>query len=247
MKKEYLESKDFPVFKDYDVSNLIHVGDMDLKKKQPHSHEGKGLSVSICPYHWSKIARGCMASNNAFCFSKDDVMLLDFYNISENGKNEIINWAHNNGYVIFKNRFMFKYYDDEFESNISGYSLTLEDALYEVGFNIDEWNELNSSDKLEYIQEVNIPVPTNKLNLEIGWKVSDEYTYDIVVTLYSEYILKYDGVYWNEMLDVGRLSAPRGVLFNSVLERFCIKKYKLYSNELNEILPDTDELFGDYF
>ncbi|XZH82959.1 hypothetical protein ACSW8S_16405 (plasmid) [Clostridium perfringens] len=54
---------------------------------------------------------------------------------------------------------------------------------------VDEWNELNDSDKIDYIEEIKIPIPTNKLNIEIGWKVSEESAYSMIVTLLCRYIL----------------------------------------------------------
>ena len=43
---------------------------------------------------------------------------------------------------------------------------------------------------------------------------------DIITEIYAEQVLDYDGIYWDEILDVASYSAPRGVIFNSKLPSF---------------------------
>ena len=49
-------------------------------------------------------------------------------------------------------------------------------------------------------------------------------TFDILLTVYLENNTEYDGIWWEEELDVLKYSAPRGVIFNSKLKTWDIKK-----------------------
>ena len=67
MKKELISNN--IVFKG--LSTLYHVGTTDIKNKGKDSYEGKGLSVSICPTAWCKIAK--IYSSDVWEFKKPNI------------------------------------------------------------------------------------------------------------------------------------------------------------------------------
>ena len=66
---------------------------------------------------------------------------------------------------------------------------------------------------------------TNKLKqMSLQKSIGIDNTFDILLTVYLDNNTEYDGIWWEEELDVLKYSAPRGVIFNSKLKTWDIKK-----------------------
>lgn len=66
---------------------------------------------------------------------------------------------------------------------------------------------------------------TDKLKIETKQSIIDvSQTFDLLLTIFVEKTTNYDGIWWNDRLDVLDYSAPRGVIFNSKLNNWIVSK-----------------------
>lgn len=190
------------------IGNLYHVGTMDITKKSKFSHEGNGLSVSNCPDAWRRITEG-LTHGKTFMLRKRGMKLLDFYMLTAEEKAEIQRWAVSNGYVeeatLYKSITL-----DEFGEEFFSLYESYEEALTEA------------DDEEERVQPVDGLLPTQKMKDASMVHIELLQVRDFITTLYAEQVLDYDGIYWDELLDEGVYSAPRGVIFNSKLPSFTV-------------------------
>ena len=189
------------------IGDIYHVGTMDISKKSNYSHEGDGLSISNCPDEWVEITEG-FTYGDYFRLSKPDMKLLDYYGLTDGEKSEIQRLALENGYVeeatLYKSISYGEFGDDEYFSLYDNYDDALEEA------DGDE----------ECVEEVDGLIPTQKLRDRSLVKIDLLMVRDVITALYAEQVLGYDGIWWDEELDVGVYSAPRGVIFNSRVSSF---------------------------
>ncbi len=190
---------------------VYHVGYMDIRKKNKYSHEGTGLSVSTCPAAWCKISETTGGPTNTL--RKKDGRFLVATSLSKKNREEIIAWGERNGYVkkttVYQAWSCDEYGDDYFLPCLS-YNEALEEAC-------------DDPDSVKVVKDI---IPTEKMNKVVGWKIDISSTFDLLVTLYAEAETDYDGVWWNEILDVVAYSAPRGVIFNSRLSEWSVSQEK---------------------
>ena len=93
------------------ISELYHIGSMDITLKSSHSYEGSGLSVSIHPTEWQKIYK--MSSDEIYKLSKDNGVFLDYLKLSDNDITQIIEWGINDKLVEKTNIYRFWYIDED--------------------------------------------------------------------------------------------------------------------------------------
>lgn len=203
-----MSRKAFRTFPQRLIGNLYHVGTMDITKKSKFSHEGNGLSVSNCPDAWRRITEG-LTHGKTFMLRKRGMKLLDFYMLTAEEKSEIQRWAVSNSYVeeatLYKS-ITWNEFGEEFFSLYESY----EEALTEA------------DNEEERVQPVDGLLPTQKMKDTSMVHIELLQVRDFVTTLYTEQVLNYDGIYWDELLDEGVYSAPRGVIFNSKLPSFTV-------------------------
>ena len=197
----------FKIFKFDDEDKLYHIGRMDYSKKSRHSYEGDGLSVSICPEEWQGITP---LGGNLWELRKEDPKFLDVLSLTENEKDIVTNWAVDNGFVTKGYAYKYPVFveDDEYV----GMSYTFEEAVNEYCQD-EEYPE-------EDIIKIDALIATDKLINQTYTDIDITLVFDTILALYVETVLDYDGLYWDELLDVYRLSAPRGVVFNSKINTF---------------------------
>lgn len=229
-------NKEFPIFNKLSINNLFHFGKMNITDKNTHSHEGNGLSVSICPFEWMRITKSYSATT--FMLSKDNPMLLDFHKLPDKSLDKIIQWGINEKYINKINGFEYSYYDDEFECDLNLKFKTLSEALAEIGYDMSQLDkqELDSILEDNEITSCSIYEGTAKMGNELGWEPDISLALTYLITFYTEKVLNYDGVYWDDILDVSRLSAPRGMIFNSKISTFKITKFDTKSDSLKNIV-----------
>lgn len=202
---------------------LYHVGELDITKKSNFSYEGNGLSVSICPSAWESIAR--ISSSTVWKITKRGKKLLDYYETTEDIHNDIVEWGIENGYLeeIF-GKYAYRYYSDELDrylcESYDSFKEIVDAHLVEGFYNsYDEYLNSEEGDD-EVIFPVRAFLPTEKLQNESLILVTESNCVDQNFLLYVEKYTDYDGVYWDDRLDILSLSAPRGVIFNSRLDSF---------------------------
>lgn len=209
---------DIPLFNRRVLQNLYHAGTMDISRKRSFSLEGDGLSVSICPNEWRRITR--QTESGLWLLQKKDVKMLDYYKLTKRSKAKIVKWGIEQGLAIKSVVYDVESYIDDAVC-YSTYA-TYEEAIEETDIPFLDKEE----DKEEYEEQLNRIIKreglkaTSKLKsiVKVDIDASDVETH--LVLLYCEYVLKIDGVYWDDVLDVLNYSAPRGVIFNSRLSSF---------------------------
>lgn len=203
-----MRRKAFRTFPQRLIGNLYHVGTMDITKKSKFSHEGNGLSVSNCPDAWRRITKG-LTHGKTFMLRKRGMKLLDFYMLTAEEKAEIQQWAVSNGYVEKATLYKSVTWDEFGEEFFSLYE-SYEEALTEA------------DGEEERVQPVDGLLPTQKMKDTSMVHIELMQVRDFITALYTEQVLNYDGIYWDELLDEGVYSAPRGVIFNSKLPSFTV-------------------------
>jgi hypothetical protein len=196
------------------IRKVFHVGEMDIKNKSTFSLEGSGLSVSINPEEWRKIAQ--LGDRELYLLTNTNGVFADGNKLNKQQKNIIISWGLKNGYILQKETYKVCWYDDEIECDVYMEFPTYDEAKEEAGDAEDgKTIEVNKSGVL----------PTSKLiSSSMQGRIEPSQTFDLLLTIFIEKTTNYDGIWWNDKLNVMKNSAPRGVIFNSKLNNWKILK-----------------------
>lgn len=187
------------------LSEVYHVGEMKESLKKEGSCEGSGLSISLHPDEWREIARGSVCGNT-YALRRDGAAFLNVHELNEKQRDAIVSFGIQNGYVEKVMAFQYTDYDDE-----------LDDEVYQIFGTYDEALEETNGDK-NNIKEVEVIAPTQKLLLESNHDtMSYALTFDLLLPIFVEQVTEFDGVWWDDKLDVLTYSAPRGVILKSKL------------------------------
>ena len=190
---------------------LFHVGTMNAANKRRGSYEGAGLSVSLHPREWMLIARiagpvwQCMRAGNRF---------LNFYQLAKSQKMLIGDWAVQQGLAKRITVWRVSFWDEEAE----------EARYFEFTDPNEAQEELNDlkhgqDDETASIKEIpgslmGTPAMHHRM-MQDRPEPADAVEHAAIA--YAEDVLKIDGVWFNERLDPGSLSAPRGVIVPSMI------------------------------
>ena len=196
------------------ISKVFHVGEMDINNKSKFSLEGSGLSVSINPDEWRKIAQ--LGDRELYLLTNTNGVFVDGNKLNKQQKNNVISWGLENNYIYKKETYKVCWYDDEMEDDVCMEFPIYDEAKKEAGDKEDgKTIEVNKSGVL----------PTSKLiSSSMQGKIEPSQTFDLLLTIFVEKTTNYDGIWWNDKLDVMKYSAPRGVIFNSKLNNWKISK-----------------------
>lgn len=225
------------LFPEIQKDSWFHVGDLSKKVKR-NSYEGSGLSISTVPNSWRKIAR---LSGEVFELNKPDGRFLDVLALSLSSRRTIFEWAIVNQYLSTKKLWVYDYYDDEYRSFYQMEFESLENLLQTV--ELDELDELEEEErthlfsapskvkreeKQSSIFGVERYQATEKLLLAEEWEggCTSSISEDFAIARYTDEVLHLDGLYWDELHDVARMSAPRAVIFQSRLQEWNITTQK---------------------
>lgn len=213
------------IFNSKEIETLYHVGTMDIGNKSRFSLEGNGLSVSICPNEWMKIAR--MSSSTVWSLYKKNIQMLDYYSLTENDLKVATLWGVEQGYL--KENIIFKVikFDDEIDCDLESEHNTFKEACEEACFDEEYTSYEEYQDFKEYegsrVERTVGYIPTERLKKISMVDVDISNSKEINLLIFLEMNTDLDGVYWDEVLDVYRYSAPRGVIFNSKVNTFSRK------------------------
>ena len=223
---------------------VYHVGDMDPKKKRGGSHEGSGLSVSLHPEEWTKIAR--LGGNETNTLQNDSSVFLDFHKLADEQKKTILAWGVKNEYITPATIWRVSWYDDEMEDTVGMEFDNPEDAAAEAE---------GVEGEVEVLQGKHVSTP--KMKQRIQGDASSVMLMDLLSTIFVEDVLEWDGVWWEDVLRPEQFSAPRGVIVPSAMKRWTIDRTGLSEGAairtydpgvlewLQEALsrPDADDLY----
>lgn len=236
MKKELISNN--IVFKG--LSTLYHVGTTDIKNKGKDSYEGNGLSVSICPTAWCKIAK--IYSSDVWEFKKPNIKLLDYHSVGSDTFDKIAIWGVKNGYLEeVYGKYVYEYFDEELGRNTAvlcdDFKSALEEACIDSQYESYEDYLLSKDSDYYDIYPYKTYKATEKLKSKSLIDISEgDMSKEQNLLIYLEENTEYDGVYWDDNLDVLGLSAPRGVIFNSKIDTF--NKKKISWNKVEEITEE---------
>jgi TM2 domain-containing membrane protein YozV len=200
-------------------TNLYHVGTMDKSKRKKFSHEGRGLSVSTVPNDWRIINRG-MTTGDTYLLVKKTNIFVDVHAIDNNTWELLYNRGVDNGYLKQQTTYSYTYYDDDLDEEMHK-TFNSEGEVLEELLSMGQYETLDDAIENEAI-EINKGgyVATDKL-ITINEGNND---IKLIVSVYAIEETNVDGLFWFDELDVGKYSAPRGVIFDHMLSGWEIEK-----------------------
>lgn len=178
---------------------LYHVGTLDPNAKRQYSQEGRGLSVTTEPNAWRAIGRGAI-SGTTWVLTKSGNKFLDAHGLNKKRRLEIMRWAVEQRLVQPHTAYRASYYDDE-----------LGGIVHQDFSNMSELQQ-EYDDSSVRVNRVRTWMPTSELKRRVMHP-------HMSATAITDYVLPewaaehgYDGVWWQDRLNVFRMSAPRGVI-----------------------------------
>ena len=216
------------------VDALWHWGSLDASQKfeRGPSYEGNLFSMSACPEAWRQI---CRFGGKQLHTKADSTTLLDMHSILHGKtkaatalKQEISNWGIAQGLLEEKTIFKVSWYDDELEDHLSSDFLTRSEAEAELYEDEEDGRTLTESLNL---------VGTRSLLSKHGFRGHEiiGVEYAVIEWAQAKFPGVLDGVYWAEIHDPDRYSAPRAGLFPFDLARL---------NEAEFVPDDAEALEG---
>jgi hypothetical protein len=195
--------------KRHPLSLVYHVGSLDKNNlnSRPNtdfSLEGNGLSVSQCPEDWKKIAK--LGGLETYVLEKSDP---NFFMAHESGNEKAIEWCIDQEYLIPAKKYRAYITDEEGDEMYFEYESQKKAA--------EESEDVRPADGYIF-GEKGKAYWKNSFQMKIDHAMAESFA----VIFYAQ-SQGYDGVWWNDVHDVGSLSAPRGVIFQDKLSSWTIK------------------------
>lgn len=187
------------------LNTVYHIGTLDAGRKgwRGFSYEGDGLSVSLHPEAWNEIAR--LGGLPWWQLKRDEGSFLDVLAMTNEQCEHIFAWGVARGWIEPARLWRVTYFDGDLDEEVE---LDLED---------EEDARAVTEQRGAVIKEVPGYICTPTLLKRMLWTRVSAFAVDGVCMAFAEDELGLDGVWWNEILDTSRLSAPRGVIFNQRL------------------------------
>lgn len=183
-------------------SVVFHVGNLSsLRGKPSMSFEGNGLSVSHHPDAWTAIAK--LGGLTTYALYNPNA---NFYMVPREEDLKAIEWCLENGYLVRKRKYRVIQTDEEGEEFYSEFDSKREalaedeDATPFQGYSFGQKG-------LQYWKS------------SFSEKVSHALASSFAPIFFAE-ANGFDGCWWDEVLDIERLSAPRGVIFQCRLDQW---------------------------
>lgn len=216
------------------IAALWHWGSLDAGQKfeRGPSYEGNLFSMSACPEAWREI---CRFGGKQLHTKADNSTLLDMHSILHGKtkaakalKQEISDWGIAQGLLVEKTIYKVSWYDDELEDHVSTDYLSRSEAEAELDEDEEEGRTLTESLNL---------VGTASLLSKHGFRGHEiiGVEYAVIEWAQAKFAGVLDGVYWAEIHDPDRYSAPRAGMFPFDLARL---------TEVEDVPEDHEALDG---
>jgi hypothetical protein len=196
-------------------AELVHVGSLDAPlKRTASSYEGLGLSVCLDPEVWEAITP--LGGPRWLLIPRDtrrETEFVDYHRLSKRQRAAITRVAVRVGWLRATDQFELRSYDEEFERTVCSIHATRADAESERG----DTEGGRISPRTVFVATLSLQA---LWRLRFTHPLSDSMAEEVAHTLILEARGRYDGVYWDDDDDPVRLSAPRGVIFQSALQRW---------------------------
>ena len=182
-----------------------HIGSMDPGEKGEGSLEGEGLSISTHPEEWQQIAE--LGRGPVWELTRKGNRLLDFHRLTRAQRSAMADWGVQQGLIERKPAWQVRWWDSEDRAFRYVEAESEEEAKAEAEPVGGKVKALSS-----------VAYPTARLRQATrNPRASSVVAMDLLATVYADKALGWDGVWWQDTLDVPGLSAPRGVIFPSRL------------------------------
>lgn len=196
------------------LDEVYHTGTFDPGDKGMHgrSLEGRGLSVCLDMDAWQQIAR---LPGDEWCLRKTGARFVDAHAVDDAAQSAIVEWAKRKGLVTDGVAFRYSWEDSETEEVMFSLAATYDEAVAECE-EVDE-------DPETAITEVPVLLPSGRLCEMVADGTPGQPSVmmaDWLLIAYVESSQDYDGIWWEDNLDVDRLSAPRGVIPASRIDQW---------------------------
>lgn len=188
------------------LKTVTHIGTLVARDKgqQGPSYEGDGVSFSVNPDAWVSIAK--LGGSPWWEADVSGLSLLDGHALVQAHASSLADWAMEQGWITPAQEFVVSWFDDEAND-------TMEMVLGSRQAAEVEAEDLEEAE----IQERHGFAPTAKLvermrhaSRDVGMPKAG--VLDDVATVWAREN-GFAGIWWNDVLDPARLSAPRGVIF----------------------------------
>ena len=188
------------------LKTVTHIGTLVATDKghQGQSYEGDGVSFSVHPAAWETIAR--LGGLPWWEADASSMALVDGHAFVKNAGQELAIWGLECGWVTPAVEWVVRWFDDESNDTLEMVLPTQEAAQ-------EEAEDLEGSE----IVKRNGHAPTAALiermrhsSKDVGRPKAN--VLDDVATVWAQ-DHGFTGIWWNDELNLGRLSAPRGVVF----------------------------------
>ena len=187
------------------LTHVVHIGSLrpDDKGVRGDSQEGSGLSFSVHPDAWERIAK--LGGQPWWEADLSHLRILDGHSFVERHRNELEEWGEAQGWVIRGEGYRVSWEDEDL-----GFCSMVVDTEQEAQ------NEAYERDDMS-LEGISVLRPTMKLleamrhSPELAGKASSSAIQDLA-TIWAEQ-QGLHGVWWEDRLDPINYSAPRGVVF----------------------------------
>jgi hypothetical protein len=179
-------------------TTVHHVGSLNASQKKAESYEGQGLSFSLNPEEWQQIAR---LSGETWTLQKPGNKFLNYHKLTKAQRTAITEYGLEKGYIQETTSYRIVWWDDEADAELSMEFPTREEVEEEI-MDPDETTVTTHTTYMSTDAFPDITVKTGSTNV-----------HGILTAVWvNETQPGLDGVWWQDKLDVARLSAPRGVI-----------------------------------
>lgn len=211
-------------------SRVLHVGSLDRSHKASNSHEGSGLSVSLHPQLWRRIAR--LGDAPTYELSRRKARFINAYSAFQDTDlmDHIWAWAITHGYVLYGERFQVRYHDSEYE----------ETRLLRCDSREEAEAEAEAVDGTVLVTSGYLP--TTAMAQRAGHtRLPLVFVNDFALAFWAEDCYpQISGLWWNDELAPERLSAPRGVIFNDQIQDWQVRLYSRVQHPTRRVCTSQD-------
>ena len=185
---------------------LYHVGTMDPtdKGRAAGSLEGDGLSVSMHPEEWERIAR--LGGNPTWVLTKEPNRFVRYHALGDGHHDALAAWAVERGYAQRATLWHVTWEDDD-EGGPVSFVVDSEAAAAEEA-------ELRDDDSVTIHTETGLvatPALTQRLGQHCHLGLVEDLAWVAFVGELADTV-DLDGIWWDDRYDPAALSCPRGVI-----------------------------------
>lgn len=182
---------------------LWHLGTFDPAAKKDWSYEGVGLSVSVHPDEWERIAR--LGGSPRWVLTRPGNTFLDYHELTDAQRTAVTDWGLRRGYIEPVTAWRVTWEDEDTEELVSLLCTSAEDAEEEA-----EGRDADVTEEVTHATTPTFPDPTVRPG------ILNEH--QILTTVWATENTTLDGVWWEDRYDPDNLSCPRGVILPGRLD-----------------------------